>query len=374
MWNQGVASRGKMMGRTYEEKVKSTTVPAQVTTPVRSWEQQSASAPEVQNNEEPQESVAEIEEVPRKEPGMTVQSTLIDPLYQDLSPNSRYYLYHFVNQICMDLVIYDGPGHNPFRDLVSTTTAYPTLLQIILAGSAHHVFNISRDPITPSTYQPEKRPCLVQYYQAVSRFGGPMKTSYADALLAKQQALSLMAQSVASVTPANIDVILATILMFINYDLIESGRDKWRVHIEGARQLIARLDTPPYLQQPMSKLRLTILSDFLVFFVVGSTFTFSTSESRVLIPESIDLDPILKYAETNNYLSLPGPLLRVMMESFKLEDTREDASEDIALHLQDEIGVLLKAALDFDPVVRTITNGHELAFADRCSLGMGVYV
>ena len=183
-----------------------------------------------------------------------------------------------------------------------------------------------------------------------------MKTSYGDALLAKQQALSLMAQSVASVTPANVDVILAAILMFINYDLIESGQDKWRVHIEGARQLIERLDRPPYLQQPISKLRLAVLSDFLVFFVIGSTFSFSTS--RVLIPESIDLDPILRYAETNNYLSLPGPLLRIMVESFKLEDTREDASDDIALDLQDEIGVLLKAALDFDPTVGEIY--HDL--------------
>lgn len=358
-----------MMGKTWEDQMNTKQEIAPMQSTFRTEDNEEVLR--LDKNELLSENTAEIEEIPRQETDMILQATLIDPLYQDLSPNSRYYLYHYVTQICMDLVIYDGgPGHNPFRDLVPATTAFPTLLHIILAGSAHHVFNISRDPITPSAYQSEKRPCLVQYYQAVSRFGGPMKTSYGDALLAKQQALSLMAQSVASVTPANVDVILAAILMFINYDLIESGQDKWRVHIEGARQLIERLDRPPYLQQPISKLRLAVLSDFLVFFVIGSTFSFSTS--RVLIPESIDLDPILGYAETNNYLSLPGPLLRIMVESFKLEDTREDASDDIALDLQDEIGVLLKAALDFDPTVGEIYHDllEDLLIGNRSGLAV----
>lgn len=346
-----MASRGKMMGKTYEEKPKPKKNIASIQGPVSQEVQKACSQNESRNQEQLPDNALEVEEVPRREPEAMVQTTLVDPLLQDLKPNSRYYLYHFVTQICMDLVIYDrGPGQNPFRDLVSATTAYPTLLHIILAGSAHHVFNISQDPITPSTYQPEKRPCLVQYYQNVSRFGGPMKSSYADALLAKQQALSLMAKSVASLTPANVDYILATILMFINYDLIESGRDQWRVHVEGARKIIERLDTPPYLQQPMSKLRLAVLTDFLVFFVIGATFTFSTAQ--LLIPESIELEPILQYAETNNYLSMPGPLLRIMVESFKLEDTRENTSDDVAVHVQDQLGSLLKAALDFEPVVR----------------------
>ncbi|KAF9739116.1 acriflavine sensitivity control protein acr-2 [Paraphaeosphaeria minitans] len=346
VWNQGVASRGKMMGKTYEEQHSKSRRGSTSAT--------HASRPEISNpscsieSEERPEDNTEVEEVPRREPEAAVHTALVDPIYQDLSPNSRYYLYHYVTQICMDLVIYDGgPGHNPFRDLVPATIASPALLHIILAGSAHHVFNILRDPITPSTYQPDKRPCLVQYYQSVSRFSGPMKTSYADALLAKQQALSLMAKSVTSLTPANADFILATILMFINYDLIESGRDQWRVHVEGARQIIERLDKPPYLQNPMSKLRLTVLSDFLVFFVIGATFTSSTA--RLLIPGSMDLGPILEYTETNNYLSMPGPLLRIMVESFKLEDTRERTEDEIAVHVQDQLGNLLKAALDFDP-------------------------
>ncbi|KAJ4305568.1 hypothetical protein N0V90_001099 [Kalmusia sp. IMI 367209] len=339
-----------MMGKTYEEKLMSKQEPQSVRKLDVPQENSLALQHHASDDEKIPENASDVEELPRQLNGMdlTVHSALVDPIFQDLTPNSRYYLYHFVTQICQDIVIYDGPGHNPFRDLVPATAAYPTLLHIILAGSAHHVFNISRDPITQSSYQPEKRPCLVAYYQSVSRFGGPMKTSYADALLAKQQALSLMARSVASVNPTNIDIVLAAILMFINYDLIESGRDKWRVHIEGARKLIELLDTPPYVQRPMSKLRLAVLADFLVFFVIGSTFTFSTI--RALIPHSFDLDPILQYAETNNYLSCPGPLLRIMVESFRLDDTRESLSDEIAVEVQEQIGMLLKAAMNFDPV------------------------
>jgi hypothetical protein len=193
-----------------------------------------------------------------------VHWSLVDPLVKDLSQHSRYYIYHFATQICEDLVIWDGPGQNPIRDLIPATAAHPLLLQIILANSAFHVFNITQDPVGKSPYQQNRKPCLLAYYQSVSRFGGPMKSSYADALVAKQHALSYLAQSVASVNESNIDLILVVILLFINYALIESGQDKWKVHMEGARRLIDLLGTPPYVQRPMSRLRLSVLADFLV--------------------------------------------------------------------------------------------------------------
>lgn len=254
VWNKGVASRGKMMGKSYEERLATKEPDASPPDPdpnppggiVQKWHRGKGA------------------NLGREEMGATLLRPLVDPLLQDLNTHSRYYLYHFATQICEDLVIYDGPGQNPIRDLIPATTAYPSLLQIILANSAFHVFNISRDPMSQSPYQQDQKPCLVAYYQEVSRFGGPMKSSYRDALVAKQHALSLLAQSVASVNESNIDLILVVILLFINYDLIESGRDKWKVHMEGARRLIDLLGTPPYLQNPMSRLRLSVLADFLV--------------------------------------------------------------------------------------------------------------
>jgi hypothetical protein len=242
-----------MMGKSYEEN---STAPKALAEPQDAQHQMQIALKETVYVPEDQEH-EEVEEI--------VHWSLVDPLVKDLNQHSRYYIYHFATQICEDLVIYDGPGQNPIRDLIPATSAYPSLLQIILANSAFHVFNITQDPIGQSQYQQEQKPCLTAYYQCVSRFGGPMKTSYADALLAKQQALSLLAQSVASVNPSNIDLVLVVILLFINYALIESGQDKWKVHMEGARKLIDLLGTPPYLQQPMSGLRLAVLADFLVY-------------------------------------------------------------------------------------------------------------
>ncbi|KAE8866913.1 hypothetical protein PTNB73_05007 [Pyrenophora teres f. teres] len=255
-----------------------------------------------------------------------VQRPLTDPLVNDLDHNSRYYLYHFATQLCEVMVVYDVPGQNPIRELIPATSKYPLLLQIIVANSAFHVFNITRNPMGQSPYQGEQSPSVTAYHQA--------------------QALSLLARSVVSVDASNIDLILMTILLFVNYALVESGRDKWKVHMDGAVNLIKLLGKPPYLQQPMSRLRQTILSDLLVFYILGSTFSFTTLPA--LIPDTIELEPILRYAETNNYLSCPGPLLRIMLESFALPDAQGSPSS-APINIDEQVAMLLQRALDFQP-------------------------
>jgi hypothetical protein len=294
------------------------------------------------------EGVAVLPEQHEAEMAMTVHRPLVDPLVNDLDQHSRYYMHHFATQLCDVMVVYDMPGQNPIRDLIPATSAYPLLLHVMVANSAFHVFNISQNPMGHSTYQADGEASVVAGHQIAPLMSGPLKSSYKDALIAKQQALSLLAQSIVSVDPSNIDLILITILLFVNYALVESGRDKWRVHMEGAWQLIRLLGEPPYLQKPMSRLRLTILSDFLVFYILGSTFSFSAMPS--FIPDTIELDPILRYAETNNYLSCPGPLLRIMLESFALPNKTVSCTDEVYDNIQEQIGNLLHRALGFDPV------------------------
>jgi hypothetical protein len=367
VWNRGVASRGKMMGKGYEEKMEKSggnagtekEAKTQHMFPALVWENEDVS--QHQRRPEPEFAVVSADSVPdifrmsaseqdqKMAMSAGVDRPLMDPLVNDLDRNSRYYLYHFATQLCEVLVVYDMPGGNPMRDIIPATSAYPLLLQIIVANSAFHVFNITQNPMGQSSYQGEQSPTVMAYYQAVSRFGGPLKSSYRDALVAKQQALGLLAKSVSSVNTSNIDLILVTILLFVNYALVESGRDKWKVHMDGALKLIKLLGEPPYLQRPMSRLRQTILSDLLVFHILGSTFSFATLPA--LIPETIELEPILRYAETNNYLSCPGPLLRIMLKSFALPDTHDSPSESSTQdYIQEQVGVLLQRALAFDPI------------------------
>jgi hypothetical protein len=80
--------------------------------------------------------------------------------------------------------------------------------------------------------------------------------------------------------------------------------------------------------------------------VVGSTFSLTASPR--LIPDEIDLEPILRYAETNNYLACPAPLLSIMLSSFDLSDLRI-VSEEARDEIQEQLKELINAALAFDP-------------------------
>lgn len=236
VWNRGVASRGKMMGKGYEDKMvphrlaeAGTTEAAAKTQDMSAlvWDNQGPSQQHyTYQQEQPQsqpqsldsyetvsgQSAVAVCRMPGQEEVQSlplvsdVHRALTDPLVNDLDRNSRYYLYHFATQLCEVMVLYDVPGQNPIRDLIPATAAYPLLLHIIVANSAFHVFNITRNPMGQSSYQGHLSPTVQAYYQAVSRFGGPLKSSYRDALVAKQHALSLLAKSVASVNAANIDL------------------------------------------------------------------------------------------------------------------------------------------------------------------------
>lgn len=336
VWNRGVASRGKLMGREYEHNTGVGTKER----PLLIWDQCEETSSQWQ---QPQES-------DEQHTAMTVQRLLVDPLVNDLDRDSRYYLHHYATQLCEVLVVYDIPGQNPMRDLIPASSVYPFLLHIIIANSAFHISNITSKSEGQAAYQGNLSPTVSTHYQ-VSRYGGSQVSSYKDALVAKHHALISLAGSVASVNAINIDIILVTILLFVNYALVESGRDKWKVHMDGALKLIKLLGTPAYLQRPMSRLRQTILSDFLVFHILGSTFTFSSIPG--LVPESIELEPILRYAETNNYLSCPGPLLRIMIESFALSNIQISphvAGVGVPLSIQNQVGSLLQRALAFDPI------------------------
>ena len=188
--------------------------------------------------------------------------SLVDPLLQDLHGSARYYLCHFVNKLCAGLVAYDIPGQNPMRDLVPATSASPLLLQIMIANSAFHVFNISQDAVgfAPSSQQIEDSGDS----KVVTLHNGSNRGFYRDALGAKQEALSLLARSVTVVDGTNIDIVLAAILLFVNYDLIESGTDNWKLHMEGARKLISLLGNAQYKPHAMTRLRIYLLSEFLV--------------------------------------------------------------------------------------------------------------
>jgi hypothetical protein len=157
------------------------------------------------------------------------------------------------------MVAFDIPGQNPWRDLIPATAAFPFLLQIMVANSALHVYNISQHLADHPEHQQQLDPNNETSLHAL-----PKSKYYEDALVAKQQALSKLAQFITLVDASTFDLVLAAILLFVNYDLIESGKEQWKPHIEGARKMISLLDNPSYQPVVMSRVRTYLLSDFLV--------------------------------------------------------------------------------------------------------------
>lgn len=170
------------------------------------------------------------------------------------------------SDVCRDLVLYDIPKHNPFRELIPLTYQHPVLLQIIIANSALHMSNACQKSLVLDTtaFALRHRTGLL-CSPSLSSSAVQRPESYHDALVAKQRALYLLKSALTSIASVDIDVTLAVVLLFIEFELIDSGRDNWRYHIDGARAVIERLcGTHMSTRTAMSPLRSCLISNCLV--------------------------------------------------------------------------------------------------------------
>ena len=193
LWNQGVASRGKMMGKTFPTVRNQADGSSSVTG-------QGSGAILSTSNRFPHDDFYQ----------QRLAFPLIDPLFQDLSPSTRRYLSHFGSNFVKELVIYDVPDQNPVRQLLRYSREYPVLLQVIVATSAHHLYNIS-----------------------------PSQTFVLrDALSSKGRALELLKDALSNIGLFDVNIMLAVVMLLIYFEWIQSGKNTWRIHLEGAKSLI----------------------------------------------------------------------------------------------------------------------------------------
>lgn len=148
--------------------------------------------------------------------------------------------------MCKDLVSHDHPGSNPFRQLIPLALEHPFLLHILVATSALHLFNtLHRTAFTIA------QPHLLVASDTNHRLGivtnseGPVdrlsKTALTNALAAKHRAICSLRTALAQPDDGNREVILAAILFFINFELIDVGNGGWQPHLRGAGRLMALL-------------------------------------------------------------------------------------------------------------------------------------
>lgn len=104
------------------------------------------------------------------------------------------------------------------------TKAHPLLQHIIVAASAAHMSNLSRALSSDPESDLNARQALT------------------DALVAKHKALRLLSSALQDIGGVGGDVVLASVLFFVNVELIESGHGGWKPHLEGAGRIMTLLN------------------------------------------------------------------------------------------------------------------------------------
>ncbi|KAL4998455.1 fungal-specific transcription factor domain-containing protein [Aspergillus recurvatus] len=197
-WVKGVAIRGRMRG--YEYKA----------TPIN------------------RATVVSVHAKPKqvKRRDLQLQFALQDPHVQNLDQSSRYYIDYYCKRICKLYILHDSDS-NPFRGLLAYALEDVPLRKSITALAARHLAN------TGYSFGLSEADVAI--------FTSPQSMDTAlDALCFKTEAITALRERLANPhpEPSKTDMGMATILLLIFLELLESGLDGWDVHLKGARALV----------------------------------------------------------------------------------------------------------------------------------------
>lgn len=110
----------------------------------------------------------------------------------------------------------------------------PLIVKSMLAASARHITNYTNYSASSSPSWTSIMPEVTHQELAMS------KSSRYHAYYYKQIALAQLRKDLESSTgtPHENDTIVASISLFIWIDLLEAGKNTWRIHLEGMKKLV----------------------------------------------------------------------------------------------------------------------------------------
>ncbi|KAL4954356.1 fungal-specific transcription factor domain-containing protein [Aspergillus filifer] len=296
LWEKGVASRGKMMGKTFPM-------------PQSKRQMNGFSSPEME--------VMNIRNFGCMDHGVFLPAPLTDPFYQGLDYTSRLYVHHFATRLSVDMVISDiSDTVNPFRSVVPLCRDHPILLHTLVANAAFHISELHQQGLDLSD-------------AGNGGPGSPLQTlassdasfrANVDALSAKHKALVMLRRALEDISNYDVDLIITVIHLFIISELISPCQDEWKSHVQGALRLIGYLQTlESRPASPAAFIRDSVTSDCLTYYVLGSTLM-NTATLSDPFSISSDITASLTRAEANSYLSLPTPLLQILFKACELSN------------------------------------------------------
>ncbi|KAL5341903.1 fungal-specific transcription factor domain-containing protein [Aspergillus crustosus] len=216
-WVQGVAIRGSMRGRIFQNDSVSSSpvepVDTRSTTPVEAPRQGDVIA-------SPSGAPLAAEMVPTHSAMSNVPVSLKDGAFSGLDLTSHYYLNYYNERICELFIVYDSDS-NPFRSLIPLALTDKVLLEAVCALAARHRANFEQPFLTNTTGLALVSPDFDR-----------------EALRFKYRAIQGLSNSLTAQTSYH-DATVASVFLLVFLDLLESGCDRWNYHLEGAKSLMA---------------------------------------------------------------------------------------------------------------------------------------
>ncbi|KAF7156613.1 hypothetical protein CNMCM6106_000903 [Aspergillus hiratsukae] len=347
----GVASRGKMMGRSFDDVMGDATAPKTdfddanttladgmmlpPTTEAHDSIESDRLARTCRADETPSASDVELtSEAVISTPGdlVSTQCTtpaaiyiptprgLVDPLLKDLSPLSRFYILHFNQHLVSYLALYSDV-RNPYRDLTFLVGDSPVLAHALAAtGALHHAILTNLEFSLPwskdATGDGGTALSSEEVERAVvsSMARRPSSKEYEHFLGFKQRALRQLSLDIGDPVMRNDNRTLAAIMVLALMDAIESGDGAWKYHLEGAKKLLKsrqQSKSPNQAQGMMDWLDTFAIDGCLLIQLMGSTLARPGSLTQPFYSSTMG-PAVLKRLEETSWVGCPAYLLEVI--------------------------------------------------------------
>ncbi|PTU16810.1 hypothetical protein P175DRAFT_0536556, partial [Aspergillus ochraceoroseus IBT 24754] len=155
----------------------------------------------------------------------------------------------------------------------------------------------------------------------------PSTRSYEHFLGLKQRALHQLSQDICDPVMRNDNMTLAAIMVFALMDAIESGHAAWKFHLEGAKKIIQNREHDPTSQ---ARRMMNWVDDFatdgcLLIQLMGSTLARPGSLSKPFYSSAMGL-PVLKRLEETSWVGCPAYLLEAILLVHAFFDLEPDAN------------------------------------------------
>ncbi|KAE8372604.1 fungal-specific transcription factor domain-containing protein [Aspergillus bertholletiae] len=338
----GVASRGKMMGRSFDDVAQSfpdpssddgspsavdpppSAVDAQDRLDTGSYDVPQTSvfddAPDAAQWENNFDLIAPETKLPVVDLVPTPRG-MVDPLFKDMDPMSRFYISHFHRNVVDCLAFYSNV-RNPYRDLTALVGDSPVLAHALATtGALHYALLASRD-FSPTPWLSDgasvtgalPSPQDVEKAVISSMSRRPSSKFYEQFLKLKQRTLRQLSLDLQDPLKQNDNRTLAVIMVLALVDAIESGDGAWKYHLEGAKKLLKRRQSKSPsspTQHMIDWLDAFVLDGCLVMQVMGATLARPGSLSKPFY--SSDMGPeTLRRLEETAWIGCPAYLLEVI--------------------------------------------------------------